>query len=82
MRHPAKHGYSVNASRSDLMCADADMDTANRIATCSDSKCIRTRNAPSIHRSDVDTWVFASSVAWQSFEVIPNVIGPTSTTCE
>ena len=24
----------------------------------------------------------SSSVAWQSFEVVPNVIGPTSTTCE
>ena len=64
------------------MCADADTDTANRIATCSDSKRIRTRNARSIHRSDVDTWGFSSSVAWQSFEVVPNVIGPTSTTCE
>ena len=64
------------------MYADRDMDTANRIATCSDSNRIRTRNARSIHRSDVDTWVFASSVAWQSFEVVPNVIGPTSTTCE
>ena len=30
----------------------------------------------------VDTWGFSSSVAWQSFEVVPNVIGPTSTTCE
>ena len=49
----------------------------------SDSKRIRTRNARSIHRSDVDTWGFSSSVAWQSFdEVVPNVIGPTSTTCE
>ena len=59
-----------------------DTDTANRIATCSDSKRIRTQNARSIHRSDVDTWGFSSSVAWQSFEVVPNVIGPTSTTCE
>ena len=57
-------------------------DTANRIATCSDSKRIRTQNARSIHRSDVDTWGFSSSVAWQSFEVVPNVIGPTSSTCE
>ena len=64
------------------MCADADTDTANRIATCSDSKRIRTRNARSIHRSDVDIWAFASSVAWQSVEVLPNVIGPMSTTCE
>ena len=57
-------------------------DTANRIATCSDSKRIRTQNARSIHRSDVDTWGFSSSVAWQRFEVVPNVIGPTSSTCE
>ena len=64
------------------MCTDADTDTANRIATCSDSKRIRTQNARSIHRSDVDTWVFSSSVAWQSVEVVPNVIEPTSTTCE
>ena len=56
--------------------------TANRIATCSDSKRIRTQNARSIQRSDVDTWGFSSSVAWQSFEVVPNVIAPTSTTCE
>ena len=33
MRHPAKNDNSVNASRSDSMCADADTDTANRIAT-------------------------------------------------
>ena len=59
-----------------------DTDTANRIAACSDSKRIRTQNARSIHRSDVDTWGISSSVAWQSFEVVPNVIGPTSTTCE
>ena len=64
------------------MCAYADTDTANRIATCSDSKRIRTRNARSIHRIEVDTLVFSSSVVWQRFEVVPNVIGPTSTTCE
>ena len=64
------------------MCADADTDTANRIGTCSDSKRIRTHNARQIPWSDDYKWVLASSVAWQSFEVVPNVIGPTSTTCE
>ena len=67
------------------MCADAetDTDTVNRIATCSDSKRIRTHNARQIHGSDNYKWSLAFlSVAWQSFEVVPNVIGPTSTTCE
>ena len=52
------------------------------LSTCSDLKRIRTRNARSINRSDVDTWGFSSSIAWQSFEVVPNVIGPTWTNCE
>ena len=58
IRHAAENGYCVNPSRSDSMCGDAggdaDTDTANRIATCSDSKRIRTRNARYIQRSDVD----------------------------
>ena len=66
------------------MCADADTDTdtVNRIATSSNSKRIRTHNARQIHWSDDYKWSLALSVAWQSFEVVPNVIGPTSTTCE
>ena len=66
------------------MCADADTDTAYGYGygKSNRSKRTRTQNARSIHRSDVDTWCFSSSVAWQSFEVVPNVIEPTSSTCE
>ena len=50
------------------MCADADTDTANKIATCSDSKRIHTRNARSIHRCNVDTCVFSSSLACRALK--------------
>ena len=47
----------------------------------SDSKRIRSQDARQIPWSD-DYEVLSLGVAWQSFEVVPNVIGPTSTTCE
>ena len=58
-----------------------DTDTTNRMATSSDSKRIRTQDARQMAVT-IYKWCLASSVAWQSFEVVPNVIGPTSTTCK
>ena len=71
------------------MCAGADADTdtaygygkSNRYMY-SDSKRIRTQDTRQVPWSDDYEWGLASCVAWQSFEVVPNVIGPTSTTCE
>ena len=71
------------------MCANADTNTAYGYGYGKSNRYnVAIRNASAHETHDQFTGVmlihgvFSSSVAWQRFEVVPNVIGPTSTTCE
>ena len=87
MRHAAENGYSVNAWEQLHVCECGHDIRIRQI----ESLHVAIRNASAHETHDqftgvmlilLDTWVFSSSVAWQRCEVVPNVIGPTSTTCE